>query len=137
MRKWCNRNCDSAAKVFNPPLEVELISVSSPKVRGNLRAKWLDADVFAKIFVPDSSYSPFEDEVCLWQRLRHPNVIKIYGACAAGPSLQFFVCENASTSSHLKLEKPTKWKYLHEAALGLEYLHERVLSTEICVAVTF
>ncbi|KAL4144874.1 hypothetical protein PRNP1_013999 [Phytophthora ramorum] len=55
----------------------------------------------------------------------------MYGACDAGPHLKLFVCEYASNGSlleHINLsseEKPIIWKYLHEAALGLEYLHER------------
>ncbi|EGZ20822.1 hypothetical protein PHYSODRAFT_462233, partial [Phytophthora sojae] len=73
----------------------------------------------------------FGDEVRLWQRLRHPNVIKMYGACVAAPNLQFFVCEYASHGSLLEyvtspgVDKRTMWKYLYEVALGLEYLHER------------
>ncbi|EGZ12029.1 hypothetical protein PHYSODRAFT_451904, partial [Phytophthora sojae] len=93
--------------------------------------KWLDADAVVKVFIQDASHTPFEDEVRVWQQLRHPNVLKIYGACNAGPHLLFFVCEYASQGSlleHVKSsaeEKPTMWKYLYEAALGLEYLHER------------
>lgn len=39
-----------------------------------------------KLFIPDAAHSAFDDEVCLWQQLRHPNVIKMYGACQAGPA---------------------------------------------------
>ncbi|EGZ12014.1 hypothetical protein PHYSODRAFT_390310, partial [Phytophthora sojae] len=75
----------------------------------------------------------FGDEVRMWQQLRHPNVLKMYGACDAGHHLLFFVCEYACQGSlleHVKsssVETQTMWKYLYEAALGLEYLHERGL----------
>jgi serine/threonine protein kinase len=67
----------------------------------------------------------------MWQHLRHPNVVKLYGACDVGHF--FFVSELASNGSvveHLaayrrKGIKCTPWKFLHEAALGLAYLHER------------
>ncbi|EGZ12003.1 hypothetical protein PHYSODRAFT_391338, partial [Phytophthora sojae] len=75
----------------------------------------------------------FDDEVRVWQQLRHPNVLKLYGACDVGLDLLFFVCEYASQGSLLEyvksssVEKSAMWRYLHEAALGLEYLHERDL----------
>ncbi|KAE9181087.1 hypothetical protein PF002_g27378 [Phytophthora fragariae] len=75
-----------------------------------------------------SSHVTFEHEVHFWHRLRHPNVIKMYGACDASPlPLQFFVCEYASNGSLLEYAKLTSrvWTFLHQAALGLEYLHER------------
>ncbi|KAJ8525056.1 hypothetical protein ON010_g16059 [Phytophthora cinnamomi] len=55
----------------------------------------------------------------------------MYGACTAPPNLQFFVCEHISNGSlieHVELTSmgmPTVWKFLHEVALGLTYLHER------------
>ncbi|GMF13585.1 unnamed protein product [Phytophthora lilii] len=115
---------------FIPPSEIELIHFYEEcNIGGEYRARWLDADFVVKLFIPDASKSVFEDEVHLWQRLRHPNVIKLYGACNAGPSLKLFVCEYSSKESlveHVKMVNRRKiWKYLHEAALGLEYLHER------------
>ncbi|KAH7474256.1 Serine/threonine-protein kinase TNNI3K [Phytophthora ramorum] len=114
------------------PFEIELVRYSlNGNIGGDFRVKWLDADAVVKLFVPEASHVAFEDEVRLWQQLRHPNVTKMYGACDAGPHLKLFVCEYASNGSlleHINLsseEKPIIWKYLHEAALGLEYLHER------------
>ncbi|EGZ11997.1 hypothetical protein PHYSODRAFT_517054, partial [Phytophthora sojae] len=75
----------------------------------------------------------FGGEVRMWQQLRHPNIVKLYGVCAVNSHLQFFVCEYASQGSLLEYVKspaekrPTMWRYLYEAALGLEYLHERGL----------
>jgi serine/threonine protein kinase/ankyrin repeat protein len=115
-----------------PPSEVALAYFcKSGNIGGEYRAKWLDADAVVKLFIPDASHSTFEKEVSLWQRLRHPNVIKMYGACSAGPQLKFFVCEYAGEGSLLEFiqssseKKSSIWKFLLDAALGLEYLHER------------
>ncbi|KAL4086083.1 hypothetical protein PRIC1_014705 [Phytophthora ramorum] len=115
-----------------PPSEIELAVFSQTgNIGGDYRAKWLDADVVIKVFIPDASHSTFEDEAHLWQKLRHPNVIKMHGACEADPLVKLFVCEYASNGSLIEhvtsasKEKLMIWKYLYEATLGLEYLHER------------
>ncbi|RLN91162.1 hypothetical protein BBJ28_00007590 [Nothophytophthora sp. Chile5] len=96
---------------------------------GEFRAKWLDADVVVKLFVPDAASTSFQEEVAQWHQLRHPNVIKLYGACDRGH--YFFVREHArhgSVTEYLAACDPkdrTPWKFLHGAALGLFYLHER------------
>ncbi|OWZ03607.1 Serine/threonine protein kinase [Phytophthora megakarya] len=83
-----------------PPREIELnFYHSSGNIGGEYRAKWLDADAVVKLYIPEASQSTFEDEVCLWQQLRHPNIVKMYGACYPSQSLQFFVCEYASNGS--------------------------------------
>ncbi|KAE9320860.1 hypothetical protein PF001_g5189 [Phytophthora fragariae] len=124
---------DISSRSSIPPSEMELtLFHENGSIGGDFLAKWLDADVAVKLFIPDASSTSFEDEVRLWQQLRHPNVLKMYGACDAGPRLKFFVCEYASNGSLLEhvnsssVKKRTMWKYLYEAALGLEFLHERV-----------
>ncbi|KAE9355177.1 hypothetical protein PF008_g4198 [Phytophthora fragariae] len=125
---------NKASSWFIPPSEISLVSsVETGNVGGEYKAKWLDADAAVKLFVSDaSSHVAFEHEVHFWHRLRHPNVIKMYGACDASPlPLQFFVCEYASNGSlleYIKITPPEEqrvWTFLHQAALGLEYLHER------------
>ncbi|GMF23624.1 unnamed protein product [Phytophthora lilii] len=68
------------------PSEIALINfVKVGNVGGEYCAKWLDADAVVKLFLPDaSSHATFEDEVRLWHQLRHPNVIKMYGAYQMG-----------------------------------------------------
>ncbi|KAG3012911.1 hypothetical protein PC120_g13588 [Phytophthora cactorum] len=113
------KNVFSFIVPFIHPSEIELAISHNDNIGGNFRAKWLDADVSVNLFIPVSSNSTFEDEVCQWQQLRHPNVIKTYGGCIAGPKLQFFVCEYASQGSLIKLTHPTlftkstmgKWLY--------------------------
>ncbi|KAG3012907.1 hypothetical protein PC120_g13601 [Phytophthora cactorum] len=132
MRDFADNTVICPGLPFIRPFEIELtLFCPNGNIGGDFYAKWLDADVSVKLFIPAASRSAFEVEVRLWQQLRHPNVIKMYGACVAGPNLQFFVCEYASQGSLLELADParftrsTMWKWMHEAALGLEYLHKR------------
>ncbi|KAJ8521330.1 hypothetical protein ON010_g17836 [Phytophthora cinnamomi] len=120
------------ANCIIPPFEVKLNQlVGAGNTGGDYRAKWLDADVAVRLFVPDATMTTFADEVVVWHQLRHPNVIKLYGACNIGH--HFFVCEWASNGSLVNFlsacekrgEPRRPWKFLHEAALGLAYLHER------------
>ncbi|RAW31238.1 hypothetical protein PC110_g12402 [Phytophthora cactorum] len=134
----------SSIAPFIRPNEIEFTSFSQKgNIGGDFHAKWLDANVVVKLFIPDASHSVFDDEVRLWQQLRHPNVIKMYGACTAGPNLQFFVCEYASMRSLSELTNParftesTLWKRLHEAALGLSIFMSGDIFTAIFVVVTF
>jgi ankyrin repeat protein len=113
---------------FISPFEIDL---QSGGIGGDFRAKWLDADVVVKLFIPAASSTTFANEVAVWHQLRHPNVIKLFGACDVGH--HFFVCEfasNGTVNEYLALcaqsgGHPTPWKFLLEAALGLAYLHER------------
>ncbi|POM78019.1 LOW QUALITY PROTEIN: Serine/threonine protein kinase [Phytophthora palmivora] len=117
---------------FIPAFEVKLQQlIKSENVGGNYRVLWLNAEVVVKLFVPEASATTFAHEMAVWHQLRHPNVIKLYGTCDIDH--HFFVCEWASNGSlieHLAArekrgERRTPWKFLHEAALGLAYLHER------------
>ncbi|KAE9161373.1 hypothetical protein PF004_g30843 [Phytophthora fragariae] len=116
-----------------PPSEVEPIDFStSSSIGPNYhRVKWLEADACVKLLRPDSDHSSLEKEVHLWQGLRHPNMMNFYGVCDSVPQLQLFVCEYASKGTlidHVKLdsvERSSVWRYLHEAAVGLAYLHRQ------------
>ncbi|KAE9178511.1 hypothetical protein PF002_g28056 [Phytophthora fragariae] len=109
---------DRSSSSFIPPFEMELGELCKQgEVGGDFRAKWLDADAAVKLFIPDASHSTFERE--------------------AGSDVNFFVCEYASQGSLTEYantlceysfgegKPPSRWKYLHGAALGLAYLHER------------
>jgi serine/threonine protein kinase len=75
----------------------------------------------------------FLNEVEIWHKLFHPNVVQLFGACHVGRP--FFVCEFASGGQLDKYlrEKPKEvWEKLHEAALGLRYLHvKRVVHADL------
>jgi serine/threonine protein kinase len=122
----------SASSWFISPFEIDLLNLIKREGVGvQFRAKWLDAEVVVKLFIPGATRLSFVEEVTMWRHLRHPNVTKLYGACNVGHF--FFVSELASNGfvvEHLsacrrKEVNCTPWKFLHEAALGLAYLHER------------
>ncbi|KAG7396752.1 hypothetical protein PHYBOEH_001828 [Phytophthora boehmeriae] len=69
-------------------------------------------------------------EINIWHRLNHPNVIKVYGASTVS-SPPFIVCEDA-INGHLGSflaqsgeNKRRMWPLLHQAALGLDYIHKQ------------
>lgn len=117
---------------FISPFEVALESVPSAKsFGGEYRVKWLDADVMVKLFIPDATVASLEQEVAVWHQLRHPNVVKLYGACNVGHNFFVFeVAANGSLNDYLAARDQSGaqcavWQYLYDAALGLAYLHER------------
>ncbi|KAG7376470.1 Leucine-rich repeat serine/threonine-protein kinase 2 [Phytophthora pseudosyringae] len=81
----------------------------------------------------------------IWSELVHPHVVELFGACHVGPT-PFFVFECArggslkeylsryqnTTTSKGSIAKapPRLWRLLQEAALGLQYLHERQIVHE-------
>ncbi|KAJ8559228.1 hypothetical protein ON010_g8218 [Phytophthora cinnamomi] len=118
------------------------------------RAKWLDSNVVVKHLIGcqhgnvmssslyDSLLQPsvttvsatkraesmttFLREVNIWFRFSHPHVIRLFGACLVGRP--FFVCEyatNGTLVSYLRNHPDELWSKLHEAALGVQYLHAR------------
>uniref|UniRef100_M4B655 Protein kinase domain-containing protein n=1 Tax=Hyaloperonospora arabidopsidis (strain Emoy2) TaxID=559515 RepID=M4B655_HYAAE len=72
----------------------------------------------------------FKNEMTVWSALKHPNVLKLLGACHMGQH-QFFVCEYAAQGSVdiFLASQPGEertmcaHRVLHEMALGLHYLH--------------
>lgn len=69
----------------------------------------------------------FVREVDIWEKARHPNIVRFCGACNVGLSW-FIVSEYASGRTlpqylH-KHGRSLVWRQLHEVALGLLYLHK-------------
>ncbi|KAK1937112.1 Serine/threonine-protein kinase STY13 [Phytophthora citrophthora] len=129
---------DPLPEWFVPPEEV-LFDPDQPFSRGSYgtvhKGKWLDSQVVVKsVFVKeDVSGDLFRGEVAIWYSLNHPHIVNLYGACHLGGK-PFFVCEHASfgrLDSYLcrrengKVNVTEAWQKLYEAALGLQYLHQR------------
>ncbi|KAF1783202.1 Alpha/Beta hydrolase fold [Phytophthora cactorum] len=78
----------------------------------------------------EDQYKRFLTEMSVWSTLKHPNVLKLLGASHVGQH-QFFVCEYATqgTIDSFVASKSDKdrgacaRRMLHDAALGLHYLH--------------
>lgn len=121
----------SIPRWFLPPHEVN-INAQALVGRGSYgsayRGIWMGTSVVVKsVHLDDSeSRSMFLKEADIWSTLVHPHIIKLFGACHVGNP--FFVCEfapNGTLSDYLRHEqnRDKTWKSLHEAALGLCYLH--------------
>ncbi|KAJ8546924.1 hypothetical protein ON010_g11311 [Phytophthora cinnamomi] len=81
----------------------------------------------------------------VWSELVHPHIVELFGACHVGPT-PFFVFERArggSLKEYLTRYRnafgstakspPHLWQLLYEAALGLQYLHERdIVHKKLC-----
>ncbi|KAG1684137.1 hypothetical protein DVH05_011842 [Phytophthora capsici] len=132
---------DPLPEWFVPPEEV-LFDPDQPFGRGSYgtvhKGKWLDSQVVVKsvIVKEDVTGESFRGEVAIWYSLNHPHIVNLYGACHLGGK-PFFVCEHASLGSLInylrdrpgkdndKVDVPEAWRKLYEAALGLQYLHQR------------
>ncbi|OWZ00875.1 LOW QUALITY PROTEIN: Serine/threonine protein kinase, partial [Phytophthora megakarya] len=127
------------AKWLESEVIVKKIKLTSSKVSNSVVAHSLSATF--STFPPDSQAyvhahnvekerkekrEMFEHEVDVWFSLSHPHVVRLLGACHIGPPL--FACEYASNGSldkYLRKQPNQIWQKLHEAALGVQYLHSR------------
>ncbi|KAG7383631.1 Serine active site containing protein 1 [Phytophthora pseudosyringae] len=142
---------------FVPPYEVvfnELGAFSRGAFGSVHFGKWVNRDVVVKKMLPSEEpgvvipllsrrgaepnankpagdqYKRFLNEMSAWSGLKHPNVLKLFGACHVGQH-QFFVCEYATqgTIDCFVASKPAEERgvfarrMLHDIALGLHYLH--------------
>ncbi|RLN94061.1 hypothetical protein BBJ28_00026153, partial [Nothophytophthora sp. Chile5] len=124
---------------FLPPDEVAVEPI--PFARGSYgsvhRGVWgAGAKVVVKRFLVDDSVldegaqQKIEAEMNIWHQLNHPYVVKMFGASHVS-SPPFVVCEEASNGnlcSFLRRSDDNQkrmWRLLHQAALGLEYIHSK------------
>ncbi|OWZ02048.1 Serine/threonine protein kinase [Phytophthora megakarya] len=116
---------------FISPFEVKLQRLmGSVNVGGDYRALWLDAEVVVKVFVPGASATTFAHEVAIWHQLRHPNVIKLYGACDIGH--HFFVCNLIELASKMCSNDPYSRVSASVVVRMLEQLAVQESKTQQC-----
>lgn len=107
--------------------QVGVVDSSSTAKRFN--GTWMKTRVMI-IATEDLSKDEFEERALRWHQLSHPHVTELYGACHVGEPF-IFVAEFSSIGtirSFLRSADNSQlllWQKLHEAALGLQYLHER------------
>ncbi|EEY67336.1 protein kinase [Phytophthora infestans T30-4] len=106
-------------------------------------ARWVRSDVAMEALTVmrhelDNFRYAFSDSqldlvAAIWSELVHPHIVELFGACHVGSS-PFFVFERARGGSLMEFLSrypdgtkytPPLWRLLYEAALGLQYLHER------------
>jgi tRNA A-37 threonylcarbamoyl transferase component Bud32 len=120
---------------FLPAYEVQ--RQQTPFARGSFgavyRGSWLESQVVVKCVDPQSEADrrTFRREARIWQKARHRHVVNFFGACDQG-SPWFFVCEEAANGNlkdflyrQQQQGRSLAWRKLHEAALGLHFLHQR------------
>lgn len=98
-------------------------------------ATWLDADVMIRPYVTnETGVESFDVLISRGIALRHPNIQKLFGGVFEG--YNFFVCEQMPNGSMDELMEGLSFKtdgsyvvavlgHFYEAALGLQYLHDR------------
>lgn len=111
--------------------DVEFYSWNFVRSTGSAKlyqGKWLQTSVMVE--TSDLALNAFKQAAAKWFQLSHPNVVRLFGACHIGSpfvsvyervpegrQLQEFLCDESNRVS--------LWKRLYEAALGLQYLHNR------------
>lgn len=115
---------------FLPRYEIEMGDLAKAQNRRYTTkryGKWLNSTVM--ISECHASQDQLMQHAARWFQLSHPNVLKLYGAYHIGlPYL--FVHEFASNGTLrefvlTRANRSLTWQKLYEAALGLQYLHER------------
>ncbi|KAE9015804.1 hypothetical protein PR003_g14279 [Phytophthora rubi] len=69
----------------------------------------------------------FYKEVEVWYKLNNLHIVRLFGACHLSKPA-FFVCEDAvhgNFVNYFEKDKSELWRFFHEAALGLFYLHSQ------------
>ncbi|RLN88630.1 hypothetical protein BBJ28_00018053, partial [Nothophytophthora sp. Chile5] len=96
------------------------------------RGTWRGSKVVIKCVNVNSSEDrrAFLREATIWHKARHPHIVSFFGACHLSRPC-FFICEEATNGNLVDyLDKVKKagrslvWRKLHEAALGLQFLHQ-------------
>lgn len=74
----------------------------------------------------DPNRDMFRGEADIWHSLQHKHIVRLFAACDAGDPI--FISEFASSGTlrdYLNQNENQTWRKLHEAALGLLYLHTK------------
>ncbi|KAL4102734.1 hypothetical protein PRIC1_006477 [Phytophthora ramorum] len=106
------------------------IQFESPLLQDCASGMWLDSPVQVKVKKRWQSKNIVE-ELEQWSKLSHPHVVKLYGVCHGNDvDDPFFVYERPTHGSLFEYlgneaNRARVWDKLHEAAMGLAYLHDR------------
>ncbi|KAG6608794.1 Serine/threonine protein Kinase [Phytophthora cinnamomi] len=100
--------------------------------------KWQGVQVAVKKFRISSPSPVFDKHFGVWRSLLHPHIAQLYGV-GSDSGAPFFVYEYASRQSLDRcweyFSEKELWRMLHQAALGLSYLHARhVVHGNLCAS---
>jgi len=124
--------------------DFEMESVAFAKGAGGeiFRAKWRDLDCVAKtcgkLTTTEQNLTDLGNEISLMATIRHPNIIMFFGACfqLSPPVILLEYCPGGNLETRIiraymeggrpadKITPAQKWKYAHELALGMTFLHK-------------
>ncbi|GMF22812.1 unnamed protein product [Phytophthora fragariaefolia] len=88
---------------------------------------WLDSPIEVNVQNRKWSSKSFLEALKQWSRLNHPHIVKLYGFYRSDNTAKepYFVCEATVGLQFSDIDKGEIWGKLHQAALGLQYLHDR------------
>jgi serine/threonine protein kinase/ankyrin repeat protein len=119
-------DADALPEWLIDPSDVEFDFDASLRQLGS--GLWLGAAIEVKQ-AGQLSKAEFVQELAKWSTLNHPHIVKLYGAYHIdNPFFVFERPEFGSLREYLNLpgkRSTDVWEKLYEAALGLQYLHER------------
>lgn len=91
------------------------------------RDQELDTDVAIKVYIAldTRGVEEFKSEFKTTMGLYHPNLLKAdhFDIVNDRPYLVMPFCPDSSTSLIGNIDEPTVWRFIHDVASGLEYLH--------------
>ncbi|KAJ8544209.1 hypothetical protein ON010_g12061 [Phytophthora cinnamomi] len=109
------REIDVIVKLYSRIVRRSGVVVGTiPRWFATTTSLWPDV---AKTVMTDTG-EDFACQISIWRTLRHPNVLRLYGACHVG---QPFVIHEA----HNAISTEVLWRDLLGLAAGLGYVHER------------
>ncbi|POM77485.1 Serine/threonine protein kinase, partial [Phytophthora palmivora] len=104
------------------------IQFDSPLLQDSAKGTWLGSPIEVKVKKNWQSKN-FVEELRQWSALSHPHVVKMYGFCCGDDVVDpFFVYERPAYLSlfeYFKDKRTELWDKMYEAAMGIEYLHDR------------
>lgn len=106
------------------------------------KARWRDLECVAKtcgkLTTTEQNLTDLGNEISLMATIRHPNIIMFFGACfqISPPVILLEYCSGGNLESRIirgysegarssdRITPYQKWKYAHELALGMTFLHK-------------